>query len=117
MNLFSQGIALMNKIRDRHAAEDAIYCRGVSRYPCRATPGSTEFDAGSEYGGIRVTAQSRDFLILRTDLEFDPAAGDVIIWQGRCYEVVTLGDQRCWGWSDSLHTTYRIHTKDIGPET
>ena len=46
----------------------------------------------------------------------EPQAGDVIVANNRKYEVMDLGGESCWRWSDPYRMTLRIHTKDIGEE-
>lgn len=78
-----------------------------------ATPGATSVEAQDE-GGFTVMVESSDFIVLAADLEIVPAVGDVIVFDGRKFEVNNLGRDKCWRWSDRYNTSYRIHTKDVG---
>jgi hypothetical protein len=81
----------------------------------RATFGKTDYEVADGYGA---TIQSHviDFLILADELGLEPEPGDVIVADGRKYEVMNLGGEGCWRWSDPYRQTYRIHTKDIGAD-
>ena len=81
-----------------------------------ATKGKTDYEVGdASYSGATLRAHVIDFLITSEVLGFDPQAGDVIVADGRRYEVMDLAGQGAWRWSDPYSTTYRIHTKDTGP--
>ena len=72
--------------------------------------------AGVTESGLTINSQVWDFLILAEELGFDPEPGDVIVANGRRYEVMNLSGEGCWRWSDPYRQTYRIHTKDIGAQ-
>jgi hypothetical protein len=78
-----------------------------------ASKGKPRFEVTDETG-VSIRAHLWDFLALAVDLGFEPKAGDVIIADGRRYEVMDLGPDGCWQWTGSHMTTYRIHTKDTG---
>ena len=71
----------------------------------------------SDESGLTVTGRVWDFLILADGLGFEPEPGDVIAADGRVFEVMNLGGEGCWRWSDPYRQTFRIHTKEIGPST
>ena len=77
--------------------------------------------------GVGETFESRDFLILATDLVLAgeqtlPRAGDRIRESGSpdstsyIYEVLAPGNEPAWRFSDPYRRTLRIHTKQIGVE-
>jgi hypothetical protein len=112
-NVFESGQTWLNTMRNSYASEAVVYTRGATDYAINATAGRTEYES-ENHQGIKTIAQAYDFMILASSLGIDPAAGDVITWNGRKYEVMKLGVEGCWRWSDTQRTTYRIHTKDIG---
>ncbi len=68
----------------------------------------------ADESGMTIGSYVWDFLVLADELAFEPKPGDVIVADGRLYEVLDLAGERCWRWSDPYRQTYRIHTKDIG---
>ena len=64
---------------------------------------------------MTIVAKVWDFIIQADEMEFDPEPGDLILADGRLYEVMNLGGE-AWRWSDPFRTAYRIHTKDTGGE-
>jgi hypothetical protein len=107
-------------MRTAHCSSPVTYRRDTTQWPVNATFGRTEYEVedATSGGGLRVGAQVIDFLILADALPgIEPKPGDVIAADGRRYEVLPLGeDVRGWRWSDPYRTTYRIHTRDIGPD-
>jgi hypothetical protein len=102
-------------MRTTHCSSPAEYRRDSQVKPIRATYGRTQYEVADE-SGLTINGQAWDFLILADELGFDPEPGDVIAANGRRYEVMNLGGEGCWRWSDPYRQTYRIHTKDIGQD-
>ena len=105
----------LERMRADHCAGPVEYRRTPDTHTVNATYGKTGFEVADE-SGLTIHAHVWDFLILADDLGFDPEAGDVIAAGGRRYEVMNLGGEGCWRWSDPYRQTYRIHTKEIGAD-
>lgn len=82
----------------------------------QATFGKTDYEVADDYGAT-IRTHVIDFLILADELGHEPQASDVIVADGRKYEVMDLAGEGAWRWSDPYRTTFRIHTKDIGADT
>ena len=115
-DLLRQGSQWLEQMRTAHCSSPVEYRRPPDAYTVTATYGKTGFEVADE-SGLTINAHVWDFLILADELGFDPEPGDVIAANGRRYEVVNLGGEGCWRWSDPYRQTYRIHTKDIGADT
>ena len=96
-----------------HASSPAEYQRGDTTRIVNATVGKTSFEVVDE-SGFTIETDARDFLIPASELGMTPKIDDLIISDGRKYQVANFGADGCWRWSDDYHLTYRIHTKDIG---
>ena len=46
----------------------------------------------------------------------EPEAGDQIVTDGTIFEVMSLGSQGHWRWSDPHRQALRIHAKETGAE-
>lgn len=120
-DLLRQGAQWLEQMRTSHCSSPVTYRRdGEADVIVAATYGRTEYQ-GVDESGLTVAGHVIDFLINRDALAGIPGApepGDLIIADGRQYEVVPLGeDFKGWRWSDPYRTTYRIHTRDIGTAT
>jgi hypothetical protein len=111
-----QGSQWLEQMRTSHCASLVEYRRSSECLTVHATFGKTGFEVAEE-SGLTIHAHVWDFLILADELGFAPEPGDMIAANGRMYEVMNLGGEGCWRWSDPYHQTYRIHTKDIGTNT
>jgi len=118
-DLLRQGSQWLEQMRTAHCASPVTYRRPPDPevWHVQATFGRTAYEVADE-SGLTVGSHVWDFLILADALPgVEPKPGDVIAADGRRYEVLPLGeDVRGWRWSDPYRTTYRIHTRDIGPE-
>jgi len=112
-DLLREGSQWLEQMRTSHCSSPVEYRRDPDAYSVNATYGKTDFEVADE-SGLTVESHIWDFLILADDLGFEPEPGDVIAANGRRYEVMNLGGDGCWRWSDPYRQTYRIHTKDIG---
>lgn len=111
-DLLRQGLQWLEQMRTAHGSSPVEYHRPPDAYPVNATYGRTGFEVADE-SGLTINAHVWDFLILADALGLDPEPGDVIVANGRRYEVMNLGGEGCWRWSDPYRQTYRIHTKDV----
>ena len=113
-DLLRKGSAWLHKQRNAHMASMVDYRRADGDpIAVRATASSTTYEV-SDMAGATIETHTADFLVLATELGFEPEAGDVIVTEGRRFEVLRLGGGGVYRWSDPQRNTYRIHTKDIG---
>jgi hypothetical protein len=100
------------------------YRRGAEAIVVKATVGRTLFEQDDGVGVV-VRMQVRDYLIDAADLVLEgekslPAKGDRIeeidAGQRHTYEVLPLGGEPHWRYSDPYRRTLRIHTKHIATE-
>ena len=123
-DLLQQGQAWLSKKLTQFASREVIFRRGDSEFKVTATIGKTvaEQDSGD---GLILKAEIRDYLINTSDLALSgerilPKRGDQIIedhdGQYHVYEVLPIGNQRAWRYSDPFRIKLRIHTKRIGEE-
>ena len=115
-DLLQQGSQWLEGMRTEHASSPVTYRRGETEVSVNATFGKTDFEIAEE-SGLTVGAHVWDFLVLAADLGLEPEPGDVVAANGRKYEVMNLGGEGCWRWSDPYRQTYRIHTKDVGADS
>jgi hypothetical protein len=103
-------------MRTSHCSSPVTYRRaGQADANVQATFGRTDYEVADDYGAT-IKTHVIDFLILGDDLGIEPQAGDQIVADGVVYEVMALGGEGCWRWSDPYRTTMRIHTKEIGTD-
>ena len=117
-DLLRTGTQWLQQMRTAHCSTTVVYRRDLvpPGVTVQATYGKTSYEIGD---GVTLTvhAQVWDFLISAADLTVEPEPGDVIVADGRKYEVTNLAGEGCWRWSDRVRLTYRIHTQDIGADT
>jgi len=117
-DMLKRGSEWLEQMRTAHMTSPVEYQRATDppqALTVNATFGRTRYEVADE-SGLTVGSHVWDFLILADDLGFEPAPADVIVANGRRYEVMNLGPDRAWRWSDAFRQTYRIHTKDIGAD-
>lgn len=112
-DLLRVGSDWLERMRTAHCSSPVQYHRDQAVIPINATYGRTDVEVADE-SGLSIGSFIWDFLVLAVDLGLEPRPGDVIVADGRQYEVLSLGPERCWRWSDPYRQTYRIHTKDTG---
>lgn len=113
MNLMKTGTEwLIDQLR-QHASECVIY-RFIDGATVTATAilGATSYEVSDEFGTL-IGAKMIDFLIPASDLTKNPSVGDRITINNDVYEVLELGNEGCWRWSDPFKTIRRIHTKAV----
>jgi hypothetical protein len=124
-DLLNQGSAWLEGQRKKHATREVTYWRGADAVAVKATIGRTLFEQ-DDGAGVTVRVQVRDYLIDTADLVLAgnptlPAKGDRIeeldASQKHTYEVLPLGGEQHWRYSDPYRRTLRIHTKLIATET
>ena len=116
-DLLRTGATFLEAQRAAHMASTVTFRRGDTEAAANATWGRTDYEVEDEFGLI-IVAQVTDFLIGATayPLTGEPELGDQIAAGGVTYEVMSLGGQGHWRWSDPHRTTLRIHTKQIATE-
>ena len=127
-DLLEQGLAWLEDQRNAHMTRTVVYQRSGDSVALPATIGRTVFEQADEFGIIH-KLESRDFLVLRTDLVLSgvqtlPKAGDRVRDPDgdnvQVYEVMApgtvSGGEPPFRYSDPYRKTLRIHTKHIGAE-
>jgi hypothetical protein len=123
-DLLDKGSAWLEGQRKKHATREVTYSRGAASVLVKATIGRTLFEQ-DDGAGVIVRMQVRDYLIDTADLVLAgeqtlPAKGDRIeefdAGQKHTYEVLPLGGEQHWRYSDPYRRTLRIHTKLIETE-
>ena len=116
MGLLEQGAKWLREQRKACLAVTVKYCPQTgSPKNISATVGKTLFRAENQYG-VTVRIESRDFIVSADDVDFIPERGDVIVYNGKCYEVLAPNGEPVWRWSGNGNWSRRIHTKEIGDE-
>ena len=127
-DLLEQGSAWLEDQRHAHMTRTVTYTRTIgvlgTFVTLAATIGKTEFEQADDFGIVH-RIQSRDYLVLATDLVLGgeqslPKAGDKIQETVGStmflYEVMAPGGEPPWRYSDPYRKTLRIHTKLVGTE-
>lgn len=123
-DLLDKGSAWLEGQRKKHATREVTYRRGMDAVVINATIGRTLFEQ-DDGAGVIVRMQVRDYLIDAVDLVLAgnqtlPAKRDRIeeidAGQKHTYEVLPLGGEQHWRYSDPYRRTLRIHTKLIETE-
>lgn len=94
-------------------ASNIVYLRGEKRLEISAVPGKTVFRT-FDSSGLYVRTESRDFIVMKESVDFEPERGDRIEFLGSVYEVLAPSGEPVWRWSDVFKSAVRIHTKEIG---
>jgi len=121
IDLLQRGSDWLEDQRTKHATRSVVYQRGEggSSIEVQATIGKTQFDVDNG-AGVLLRVESRDYLILTTNLVLDgeqtaPKQGDLIREtvgeREYVYEVMAPGGAPHFRHSDPYRKTLRIHTK------
>lgn len=111
-NDLESGLRWLAQMQRKYCSSDVEYRRGSDSRTVPAVFGRTQYETTNEYG-VRTGAFCVDFLIAAADLPFSPKSGDEVIADGHTYEVLEIGSEGCWRWSDPHRLTRRIHTKGV----
>ncbi|MBE7465495.1 MAG: hypothetical protein HS116_18615 [Planctomycetes bacterium] len=123
-DLLAEGSAWLERQRTKHLSRTVTYRRGGESVEVRATVGKTVFQVDKGYG-LQERYETRDYLILAADLALSgvailPKPGDRVLETdaGKCfvYEVMAVGNEPCWRYSDPYRRTLRMHTKLVATE-
>ena len=112
-NMLNNGLDWLEQMMLSSCSDPVQYRRDGDVLSIAALFGKTDIEV-EDATGISVGSFIWDFLIDGATLGLVPQAGDVIVVNGRQYEVMTMPGQGCWRWTGPNQKTYRIHTKDIG---
>jgi len=115
-NLLRAGSAWLEQMRVAHCSSQVVYRRGDTDTAVNATYGETRYEQ-LDVQGFPIESRAWDFLVAASELGFEPQAGDQIIADGQVYELLPVGGDGVWRWSDPFRQTYRIHTRQIGVVT
>ena len=112
--MIKSGIEALRAIQMANVASDVVYRRlGGGALTVKAVVGRTVFRSTDE-SGIWTRIETRDFIVGKALIDFEPQVGDEIEFLGSTYEVLAPSGEPAWRWSDAFHTAYRIHAKHTG---
>ncbi len=117
MSEFANRVAAAAKHIRAATAEPVTYRRGDYSVPLQATRAKTSPDVMDDYG-TTITATVPDWLIAAADLILnseteEPEPGDTIEPDaGGVFEVMKVGGEQCFAYSDPGRTQLRIHSKE-----
>lgn len=96
----------------RTAGTTVTYTQADStQHSLEAVLGSSNWNLETD-SGMQATVRSRDFLFLASDMDFEPAIGDYITWDGNYYYILADGGEPLWRYADQSKSAIRVHTKD-----
>ena len=112
--MIQSGIGHLRAIQMANIASDVVYRRlGGEALSVKAVVGRTVFRS-ADVDGIWTRVETRDFIVGKGQIDFEPQVGDEIEFLGNTYEVLSPNGEPAWRWSDAFHTAYRIHAKHTG---
>ncbi len=121
LNIMERGQAWLASQLTEHASKKVVYCRDAIEVELSATIGKSEYDQ-DDGEGIVTRSQVRDFLINTHELMESaigslPRRGDTIVevvgYTVFEFEVMSLGNDPPWRYSDPFRFKLRIHTKQV----
>jgi hypothetical protein len=124
-DVLEAGSNWLQEQRKAHMSCEVVYRRDLFNSAVAATVGRTVFEQDDGVGTI-IRNEVRDYLIDTADLVL-PKLGQVLPERGDkieetegsktfIYEVVSIGSEPHWRYSDPYRKTLRIHTKHIATE-
>ncbi len=117
-DVLQSGLAWLHAQRAAHMVTTATYVPAGSGEAVSLDVTASQIRVElADANGFPVSSCVTDFLVAADDLTADPVPGDKVIFGSRTYEVLPLGEEPCWRWTDASRLTRRIHTRDIGAET
>ncbi|TWU39325.1 hypothetical protein [Novipirellula artificiosorum] len=119
-DMLQRGQQWLSERLTEHASREVIYRRGELGVELQATIGNSAYQQDDGEGAI-TRCQVRDYLINTTDLLLSaigtlPRRGDRIVEEGEpsvVFEVMSLGGDPPWRYSDPYRLKLRIHTKQV----
>ncbi|MEQ9616661.1 MAG: hypothetical protein RLN60_01360 [Phycisphaerales bacterium] len=123
-DLLQKGSEFLESQRHQHMTRPVVYLRGGESVQLDATVGRTVFEQQDQFGMVQRT-ESRDYLVRTSDLvlngsQAEPKVGDRVRepsgTSALLYEVMSIGNEPPFRFSDPERSTLRIHTKFVGLE-
>ena len=123
-DMLQRGLDWLEGRRREHLSRPVTYRRGPDAVEVPATVAATRFEVDDGTGMV-LEAEVRDYLIAAADLVLSgertlPERGDEIVetraGEAFVYEVMDLGPERHYRFSDPDRTTLRIHTRHVRTE-
>ena len=111
-NLLNHGLDWLEQNLLGFCSSPVTYRRDAQTQTCNAVFGKTDYQVSGE-SGVEVGAFLWDFLIDAESLGLSPEVGDIVVVNGKQFEVMKLSGQGCWRWTGPNQKTYRIHTKQV----
>ena len=112
--MIQSGVEHLRAIQMQSVASEVVYKRlGGEAKTVKAVVGRTVFRS-TDVDGIWTRIETRDFIVTKGQIDFEPQVGDEIEFLGSTYEVLSPNGEPAWRWSDAFHTAYRIHAKNTG---
>jgi hypothetical protein len=125
-DLLQQGLVFLEAQRHQHMTRPVVYLRGTDSVALDATVGRTLFEQEDLAGsGVVQRTESRDYLVRASDLvlgvaQTEPRVGDRVRepsgTAALLYEVMSVGGEPPFRYSDPERITLRIHTRFVGLE-
>jgi hypothetical protein len=124
-DLLQRGAAWLTGQLQAHASRPVTYLRGAQSVVVQATLGKSEFEQ-TDAQGFKTISEVRDWLIPTADLVLGgttvlPERGDQIQESAddgtHLYEVVPVGGEPPYRYSDPYRRLLRIHVREIDRET
>jgi hypothetical protein len=121
-DMLREGQQWLSEKLTQHASRQVIYRRGQLGVELAATIGRSDYEQ-DDGEGIVTRSQVRDYLINTQDLLDSiigslPRRGDQIVElennQSFTFEVMALGGDAPWRYSDPFRIKIRIHTRQVG---
>lgn len=126
-NLLQTGAKWLAGQIQAQASVMAYFVRGEDFICIPVTLGSQLLRTSDNKGNVKTERTERDFIVTAELLTFDdgvtflkPERGDkwILDVDGngfKQYNVMPIGSEAPWRWSDPFHTIIRMHSKFIGP--
>ncbi len=114
-NLMNNGLDWLEQNLLGFCSSPVAYRRNEQSLTLDAVFGKTDYQVSTE-SGVEVGAFIWDFLVDAQTLGMTPKVGDIVVVNGKQYEVMNLSGQGCWRWTGPNQKTYRIHTQEIGSD-
>jgi hypothetical protein len=114
-NLLNHGLDWLEQNLLGFCSSPVDYRRESETIAIDAVFGKTDYQVSSE-SGVEVGAFIWDFLMDADALGMTPEVGDIVVVDGKQFEVMNLSGQGCWRWTGPNQKTVRVHTKEIGSD-
>lgn len=121
-NILKSGMAYLTQQMLLHASETIVYSRGNDSVEVQAVLGKKLLKIDDGQGGFRIEVTDLDVLVAADDLvlaseRVTPQRGDLVLlttdYDTQTFEVLPIGSEPAWRWSDPFQSMFRIHAKHI----